>query len=50
MMSELGKIPKEGDTVIYQNYKFVVEAMERFRIQMVRIQSFKQHNKEPDLQ
>ena len=48
MMSELGKIPDEGDSVIYQNYKFVVEAMERFRIQMVRIQRVGQPYQESD--
>jgi putative hemolysin len=49
MMSELGKIPEEGDSVIYQNYKFVVESMERFRIQTVRVQHIEQINQDPDL-
>ena len=49
MMSELGEIPEEGDFVIYQDYKFLVEDMERFRIQMVRIQRKEQPNKGYDL-
>jgi putative hemolysin len=49
MMSELGKIPDEGDSVIYQNHKFVVEVMERFRIQTVRIQRLEQPNNGSDL-
>jgi putative hemolysin len=38
ILAELGKIPEVGDSVAYEGYCFVVEAMERFRIQMVRIQ------------
>jgi putative hemolysin len=38
IMAELGRIPEEGDVVFYEGYTFSVEAMERFRIQMVRIQ------------
>jgi putative hemolysin len=38
ILSELGMIPEEGDSVAYEGYCFVVETMERFRIQMVRIQ------------
>jgi len=38
LMSELGKIPTEGDTVVYKGYYMVVEEMERFRIKTVRIQ------------
>ncbi len=38
ILAELGEIPEEGDAVIFRGYSFVVEAMERFRIQMVRIQ------------
>ena len=38
IMAELGKIPVEGDSVIYGGYCFVVVEMDRFRIQMVRIQ------------
>jgi putative hemolysin len=40
IMSELGKIPSEGDSVAYEGYCFKVETMERFRIQMVRIQGY----------
>jgi len=32
IMSELGAIPKEGDTIKWERYKFTVEEMERFRI------------------
>jgi len=45
IMSELGMIPKEGDSVAYEGYCFGVETMERFRIQMVRIQRI---SPEPD--
>jgi len=38
IMSELGEIPEEGDSVMYENHKFVVETMDRFRVQKVRIQ------------
>lgn len=38
IMASLGKIPEEGDSVSYKDNRFVVEEMERFRIQMVRIQ------------
>ena len=38
IMAELGEIPKEGDSVAFQGYCFVVESMERFRIQTVRVQ------------
>jgi putative hemolysin len=38
MMSQLGEIPEEGDVVSYEGYYFEIESMERFRVQMVRIQ------------
>ncbi len=38
LMSELGKIPEEGESVVYEDYYFVVETMDRFRIQTVRVQ------------
>lgn len=41
-MAELGEIPEEGNSVNYKGYDFVVETMERFRIQMVRIQRIEQ--------
>jgi putative hemolysin len=37
ILAELGKIPEVGDAVFYEGYSFVVDDMERFRIQMVRI-------------
>jgi len=40
IMAELGRIPQEGDSLTYEGYSFKVETMERFRIQMVRIQRF----------
>jgi putative hemolysin len=46
MMAELGEIPEEDDSVVYKGYHFVVEGMDRFRVQMVRIQSIKQTDKE----
>ena len=49
LMSELGEIPEEGDSVIYESYNFVIEAMEQFRIQMVRIHCVEQPEQEPDL-
>ena len=49
LMSELGRIPAENDFVVYQDYKFVVEEMERFRIQTVRIQRSAQPIKGDDL-
>jgi CBS domain containing-hemolysin-like protein len=48
-MSELGKIPDEGDSVIYKGYNFVVDAMDRFRIQMVRIQCTDQPDQNTNL-
>jgi putative hemolysin len=44
ILSALGEIPEEGDSVVYKGYHFTVEAMERFRIQMVRIQNIEQSN------
>jgi putative hemolysin len=38
IMSELGEIPEEGDSVVSQGYCFYVETMDRFRVQMVHIQ------------
>jgi CBS domain containing-hemolysin-like protein len=38
ILAELGKIPEAGDAVFYEGYLFVVAEMQRFRIQMVRIQ------------
>lgn len=38
IMAELGEIPDEGATVSFKNHLFVVEVMERFRIQTVRVQ------------
>jgi putative hemolysin len=32
IMSKLGAIPREGDTVIWEDFKFTVEEMDRFRI------------------
>jgi len=49
LMSELGKIPDEGDSVIYKGYNFVVDAMDRFRIQMVRIQCTDQPDQNTNL-
>jgi CBS domain containing-hemolysin-like protein len=43
IMSELGVIPQVGDSVAWAGYCFVVESMERFRIQSVRVFCF-----EPD--
>ena len=43
-----GRFPEEGDAVNYKGYNFVVEAMERFRIQMVRIQRIEQASQEPE--
>jgi CBS domain containing-hemolysin-like protein len=40
IMSELGVIPQNGDSVAYEGYCFVVENMERFRIQTVRVYCF----------
>jgi len=37
IMSELGVIPQAGDSVTRDGYCFVVESMERFRIQVVRV-------------
>ena len=48
IMAELGKIPEEGDAVSYQGHTFVVEAMERFRVQMVRIQRIEQESQGPE--
>jgi putative hemolysin len=36
IMSELGKIPQVGDSVTYQGYNFVVDVMDRFRVDSVR--------------
>jgi CBS domain containing-hemolysin-like protein len=49
LMSELGEIPKEGDSVNYQGYNFEVDAMERFRIQMVRIHCIDQPAQDKNL-
>jgi putative hemolysin len=38
IMSELGVIPEEGDSVVHEGYCFLVESMERFHIQTVRVQ------------
>lgn len=38
IMAQLGRIPKVGDDVVFFGYRFSVERMERFRVQMVRIQ------------
>ena len=48
MMSQLGEIPKVGDVVSYEGYYFEIESMERFRVQMVRIQSIEQPKQEPE--
>jgi CBS domain containing-hemolysin-like protein len=32
IMSQLGTIPEEGDTVTWKNYRFTVEEMDRFRV------------------
>jgi putative hemolysin len=37
IMAELGEIPRVGDAVHYAGYRFVVDEMERFRIQTVRV-------------
>jgi putative hemolysin len=37
IMFELGAIPKEGDAVIWNNFKFTVEEMDRFRILWVSV-------------
>lgn len=42
IMAELGEIPEEGDSVTYEGYIFVVEDMDRFRVDMVRIQRLEQ--------
>jgi putative hemolysin len=47
LMAELGKIPEVGDSVIFQGYYYEIEAMERFRIQIVRIQRIEQPNQTP---
>jgi len=36
---ELGSIPKEGDSVVYSGYRFIVEEVEQFRIMSVRVSS-----------
>ncbi|OQY07745.1 MAG: hypothetical protein B6I25_00910 [Planctomycetales bacterium 4572_13] len=33
----LGKIPKEGDEVVFQNIKFMVERTKKNRIQTIRL-------------
>lgn len=38
IMSELGKIPQVGDSVTYQGHSFVVDVMDRFRVDSVRVQ------------
>jgi putative hemolysin len=45
IMAELGVIPQVDDSVSYEGYCFVVETMERFRIQSVRVFCY-----EPDSQ
>jgi putative hemolysin len=37
IMSELGAIPKEGDMVFWNNFNFIVEEMDRFRILRVSV-------------
>lgn len=44
IMSELGIIPKEGDTVVWNGFSFTVEEMDRFKILRVHIRSM--HEKE----
>ncbi len=37
IISELGDLPKEGDYVVYRNYRFVVEEVEQLRVMSVRV-------------
>jgi putative hemolysin len=37
IMAELGVIPKEGDTIVWNGFAFTVEEMERFKILQVCI-------------
>jgi CBS domain containing-hemolysin-like protein len=46
IMAELGEIPEEGDSVTYEGYIFVVEDMDRFRVEIVRIQRLEQPDQE----
>lgn len=39
IIAELGTFPKEGDSVTYGGYRFVVEEMERFQVMSVRVYS-----------
>lgn len=38
MMGELGRLPKVGETVIYENVKFTVESVSKHRIQKIRLE------------
>ena len=46
IMSKLGKIPQVGNTVKHAGFSFEVVEMDRFRIQMVRIQKMDADSKE----
>ena len=39
IIKELGSIPKEGDSVVYSGYRFIVEEVEQLRIMSVRVSS-----------
>jgi putative hemolysin len=38
VMAELGHIPQEGDSLLYQGYRFTVDEMDRLRIKAIRVQ------------
>jgi len=44
IMSEIGQIPQEGDSILYQGYSFTVDKMDRFQIKSVRVQRQKTEN------
>ena len=39
IIAELGSLPKEGDDVVYQGYRFIVEEVDQFRVISVRVSS-----------
>jgi len=43
IMTKIGAIPEEGDTILWNDFSFRVEEMERFRILRVRIQRLNAH-------
>ena len=43
IIAALGELPKEGDYVVYQGYRFMVEEIDQFRILSVRVSSDRTH-------